>query len=401
MAQKISNKIVKTDTLTDLNIGPDAVGQSEIKTGALIERHYASASIPTAALKDVSITSGKYVDRSVTGIKIAVGGVLEDNYGELSIPTAAIKAGAVTTLKYGDRSVTGVKIALTTVALENMANESVDGRVLKPVSVTDAHVVAGTLTPAKLQNGTAGDLLVAGTGGVFARQAKGPENSVLAIKDGLPVWTTSILTTGMVADFLSMNPPEGWVSGNGKTIGNVGSGATERANADTYNLFKYLWTNFSNSVLAVSTGRGSTADADWTALKTIALPDFRGRVLVGHDSLNNSVANRVPAATGLGVVGGVASNTIVEANIPAHHHVIAEYDGTYTEGYQGGGVANSANDVIISWAWPNSKVAYELTKSPRSNPVHNVGRTSKYGSSSTQALDNMPPFFVTMKMIKL
>ncbi len=401
MAQKISNKIVKTDTLTDSNIGPDAVGQSEIKTGAVIERHYGALSIPSAALKDSSITTTKQADRSVTGIKVAVKGLIEDNYGDVSIPTTAYKDGSLTTIKYADRSMTGIKIALATVGLENMADASVDGRVLKPASVTDAHVVTGTLTPAKFQNGTAGDILVAGTDGVFARTAKGPENSVLAIKGGAPVWTTSILTTGMVADYLAMIPPDGWVSANGKTIGNAGSSATERANADCVNLFKFLWTNFPNNVLAVSGGRGASADADWAANKTITLPDMRGRATVGQDALNNSASGRLPAANAVGVTGGVSTNTISQSHIPAHDHVMFEYDGVRSEGYVGGGSANSSNDVIITWAWINSKVAYEFAKSPRSNAVHNVGRTSKYGSSSATPLDNMPPFFALMKMIKL
>ena len=73
----------------------------------------------------------------------------------------------------------------------------------------------------------------------------------------------------------------GWVRCNGLTIGSATSGASERAFADTQALFNYLW--ITDTSLVVVGGRGANAAADWTANKTIALPDWRGAVPSGLD----------------------------------------------------------------------------------------------------------------------
>jgi hypothetical protein len=86
---------------------------------------------------------------------------------------------------------------------------------------------------------------------------------------------TTILTTGDLKVTYGTGVITGFVRANGRTMGSVTSGATERANADCQSLFQYLWGADTN--LAVSTGRGASAAADWAANKTIALPDWRGR----------------------------------------------------------------------------------------------------------------------------
>jgi microcystin-dependent protein len=117
----------------------------------------------------------------------------------------------------------------------------------------------------------------------------------------------------------------GWVRENGRTIGSASSGATERANDDVEALFTHLWNKDAN--LAVSGGRGASAAADWGANKTIALPDARGRVLVGLDDMGSSAAGRLTggtftfgAATTLGSYGGIAAQTLTTANLSAHTH---------------------------------------------------------------------------------
>lgn len=110
----------------------------------------------------------------------------------------------------------------------------------------------------------------------------------------------------------------GWVRANGRTIGSGTSGASERANTDCQTLFEYLWT--ADSALVVSTGRGISANADWVANKTIALPDWRGRALAGLDDMGNSAAGRLTAtyfgtaATVLGAAGGGETGTLANAN---------------------------------------------------------------------------------------
>ena len=124
----------------------------------------------------------------------------------------------------------------------------------------------------------------------------------------------------------------GWVILNGLTIGSGASGATQRANGDTQNLFVYLWTNCTDAHCPVVGGRGATALGDFNANKQITLPDLRARMLAGRDCMNNAAcAGRLLSsniASGEGVdtpaaVGGVANQTakstfsILQSNLPA------------------------------------------------------------------------------------
>ncbi len=74
----------------------------------------------------------------------------------------------------------------------------------------------------------------------------------------------------------------------------------------------------------MSGGRGASANADWVANKTIALPDLRGRALHALDDMGNSAAGRLTAtywgANGivLGQTGGAESRTLLTANLPAY-----------------------------------------------------------------------------------
>lgn len=119
----------------------------------------------------------------------------------------------------------------------------------------------------------------------------------------------------------------GFVRANGNTIGSGASSATERANDDAETLFTWLWDNLADAQAAVSSGRGGTAAADWSANKTIATPDLRGSSPIGLDDMGASAASRftsVPFTHGNATTGGSAggANTfaIAETNLPAHVH---------------------------------------------------------------------------------
>ena len=102
---------------------------------------------------------------------------------------------------------------------------------------------------------------------------------------------TTIFGTGDIKANYGTGVIDGFVRANGRTIGSSTSGANERANSDTQALFTFLWNGDPN--LVVSTGRGVSAAADWSANKTITLPDWRGRALVALDDMGNTAAGRL------------------------------------------------------------------------------------------------------------
>ena len=152
---------------------------------------------------------------------------------------------------------------------------------------------------------------------------------------------TSIASTGDFKWRPTTETLTGWVKANGQTIGSPSSGAMQRANADTQNLFVYLWSNFSNAKCAVSGGRGASALADFQANKTIGLIDRRGIGEIGLDDMGASAAGRLLASnvtsgggdgpTTPGATGGEANHTLLLAeaptgqfslNDPGHHHTV-------------------------------------------------------------------------------
>jgi hypothetical protein len=132
---------------------------------------------------------------------------------------------------------------------------------------------------------------------------------------------TKIFDTGDLKAKYSVSAITGWVRANGRTIGSAASGGTERANSDCEDLFLYLWGV--DTGLAVSTGRGASAAADWAANKNIVLPDWRGSVIAGFDDMGNTAAGRLTTAhgmsgSGIGGAKTTATSTLVTANLPPY-----------------------------------------------------------------------------------
>jgi hypothetical protein len=135
---------------------------------------------------------------------------------------------------------------------------------------------------------------------------------------GSTIDPTTILGTGDIKARYGTGALVGFVRTNGLSIGNATSGATERANADTQNLFIYLYNADPN--LSVSGGRTGIALNDYNANKTIALPDWRGRAMAGLDDMGSTAAGRLTAtyfgtaATALGASGGSQTGALTSVN---------------------------------------------------------------------------------------
>jgi hypothetical protein len=129
---------------------------------------------------------------------------------------------------------------------------------------------------------------------------------------------TTIFQTGDTLWVPVIGTRSGWVRANGRTISSGSGAGTERANSDTQDLFEYLWNNFSDSLCAVSGGRGATATADFNANKALTLYTMRGKAMFGLDDMGNSAASVITAGTPLVVsYGGAEKSTIAQANLPA------------------------------------------------------------------------------------
>jgi len=166
----------------------------------------------------------------------------------------------------------------------------------------------------------------------------------------------ALLTTGDIKARYGTGSLSGFVRCNGRTIGSGSSGATERANADAQDLFEYLWAADAN--LTVSGGRSGSANTDFLADKTIALPDLRGRVLAGMDDMGATAASRLTAtyfgaaATALGAVGGGESHTLLDTELPSHRHTVegdtTEENSNHTHDVSGTtGAATAAHDHFL------------------------------------------------------
>jgi microcystin-dependent protein len=122
----------------------------------------------------------------------------------------------------------------------------------------------------------------------------------------------------------------GFVRANGQTIGRPSSGATERANADCQALFTYLW-GLNDQFLPVAPSRGGSAAADWAStspFKTIQLPDLRGRVFAGADTMGSAgpavriSTNNMSFPDVVGWTGGFDRFLLDINSLPVHNHAI-------------------------------------------------------------------------------
>lgn len=172
-----------------------------------------------------------------------------------------------------------------------------------------------------------------------------------------PGWTMFLPQSGVVTGFVRMN---------GRTIGNATSGASERANADTANLYTYIWTNCADAQCPVSTGRGGSAAADYAANKTITLTDMRGRAPFGLADMGNSTSTRLDGTTfGSGnkttpnSSGGADTHTLTTAQMPSHTHTQDAHSHTSNAAAQTTGVDNS--QLLTTVSTPQSQATSSTT----------------------------------------
>lgn len=174
-------------------------------------------------------------------------------------------------------------------------------------------------------------------GGVYTFEADGAGHYQLVSASNAALSSSGIATTGAWTWRATAENISGWIFANATTIGNAASNGTQRANADTQNLFAWHWTNFSNTQCPVFTSggvpttRGASAAADFAANKQIQVLDLKGYTIVGCDTMGGGATTRlsgVPAVSGNattpGSVLGENLHPLTIAELAAHGHAITD-----------------------------------------------------------------------------
>lgn len=154
--------------------------------------------------------------------------------------------------------------------------------------------------------------------------------------------------TGDIRTSVNSFSPFGWVPLNDGSIGNVGSGATTRANIDTWLLFQTLYLNVSDTYAPVSGGRtapGNTITAaytDWNLNKNISLTKTLGRSLASVGLASSGSATTWT----LGQTGGADTHTLLQAELP-NVNLSSNLHSISTDGGTGGSVgAGNADNAL-------------------------------------------------------
>lgn len=226
---------------------------------------------------------------------------------------------------------------------------------------------------------------------------------------------TTVLATGDIKFRMTQEFVTGWVKLNAQTIGSSTSGATQRANSDTQNLFVYLWNNCTNNHCPVLGGRGASGLADFNANKQMTLPDWRGSGPMGVDDMGNSPAGRIfnqnvtsgggDTVTTPGASGGEALHTMTTGDLVAHTHAGTLVDPGHSHvvpviAYGGGPPTGSIAETqggSIGSATPSTNSA--STGASFQDGLGHINVTQSTGSGTP--FNQMQPFILGQWLIKL
>lgn len=227
----------------------------------------------------------------------------------------------------------------------------------------------------------------------------------------------TVTPTGVGMEYWGTSAPTGWVMASGRTIGSVASSSTERANADTLNLYTLLWNSTANTELIIQdsagtpTTRGVSAAADFAANKRLPLPDKRGRVTVGKDDMGGSAASRMTSGgagldgTVLAKAGGSQTHVLDATEMPAHDHGAAtgtesanHTHNTPTRTFSGNSniPAGSSTNEIIATNQAGSSATSETSGTQSANHTHAI---SSAGGGAAHTVTQ--PSIVANHIIKL
>jgi len=193
------------------------------------------------------------------------------------------------------------------------------------------------------------------------------------------------------------NAETGWVvlTSSVTTIGKAGSGATYAA-ADAWPLFNICYTGVNDAGCPVSGGRTGNALNDFNAGKTITLPWFSGRAIVGQGG-GGGLSTRT-----VGLYAGNETHTLVTGEMPSHYHSAGISDPTHLHNTAGAMVTNGGSSTGgggFPVTGTNSNSILAAATGVRVNSSNGIDTT--YSTGGGGAHNNMMPFIPMFIKAKL
>lgn len=172
--------------------------------------------------------------------------------------------------------------------------------------------------------------------------------------------STMMSRTGDIMPTFHITARGGWLLMNDTSIGSASSGATNRANIDTFPLYSLLWDSVSDTYAPVSTGRGASAIADFAANKTLALTRTLGRAIASSGTPSTGGTAWVR-----GQFTGSETHALTSAENGPHTHPPGQTSGDYLAPDPGGTGALAAGSSVLP-------TDFVVTGSSGSGTPHNI-----------------------------
>src|SRR4051812_40628038 len=164
----------------------------------------------------------------------------------------------------------------------------------------------------------------------------------------------------------------GWILADDGSIGNAGSGATTRANADCAALFAVLYNAIAalelQSSAGATVGRGASAAADFAANRRLVIPKVLGRS-IAIAGVGSGLTSRP-----LGSNAGAETETPTLAKTAAHNHSISDPGHNHSQNSHGHSISDPGHAHGVS----DPGHAHGV-----SDPGHTHGQETINGGSGT------------------